>query len=147
MHTLAVADAVVTITESSRLGHFELLQLQPEPHCWRQLPGLTNTVLRPDLFVSVGAGDFEHRWFIEIDLGTEPLPTLIRKCQVYQAYFQSGVEQAEHGVFPKVLWHMHSGDRARRLAQAIAADHRLTNELFTVVNATEMIATIAGGLP
>lgn len=145
LHTLAITDTVVTITEAARSGHFDLLQLQPEPHCWRTLPGIPTSILRPDLFVSVGIGDFEHRWFIEVDLGTEHLPTLIRKCHAYQTYFQSGSEQAEHGVFPRVLWTMHHPERAHRLAAAVAADHRLTTELFTVTTEPQLLTTLTGG--
>lgn len=147
LHTLAISEVVVDVVTASRLGRFDLLSVQPEPHCWRQLPGLANLVLRPDLFLSVGAGEFELRWFIEIDLGTEHLPTLLRKAAVYQSYFQSGIEQAEHGVFPRVLWLMHSADRVRRLREAIDAAPRLTPELFIVATRDELIDTLTGGKP
>lgn len=146
LHTLAVAETIVSITEASRLRRFDLLALQPEPHCWRQLPGMVSgKVLRPDLFVNVGIGDFEHRWFIEVDLGTEHLPTLMRKCQAYETYFQSGQEQAEHGVFPKVLWQMHQQKRADHLQQAITSTSRLTDGLFTVVTTDKTIDALTGG--
>ena len=38
----------------------------------------------------VGIGDFEHRWFIEIDRATEATTTVIRKCRVYDDYRRSG---------------------------------------------------------
>ncbi len=143
-HTLAVTDVVVQLIAASRTPACDLEMLQPEPVCWRQPPGLGQSPLRPDLFVSLGIGDFEHRWFIEVDLGSEHLPTLLRKALVYQSYFQSGTEQAEHGVFPKVLWQMHSPERAARLSRALDNDHRLTSELFIVTTAEQAVAALLG---
>ena len=121
--------------------------MQPEPTCWRVVTGSSSAAatLRPDLFVSVGAGDLEHRWFVEIDLGSEHLPTLLRKCQQYEAYYQSGTEQAEHGVFPKVLWIMHNQDRAKRLTDAVQIGTRLTTELFVATTTDHAIAALIGG--
>jgi Replication-relaxation len=48
--------------------------------------------------------DFEDSWFIEVDRGTESLPTLLRKCGRYEEYRRSGIEQRDRQVFPLVLW-------------------------------------------
>ena len=103
-HTLAISQLVTDLTLAARQGDFELLSVQVEPECWRPVPGLARTVLRPDLFVALGVGEFEHRWFVEIDRGTVHLPTLLKKCRLYERYYRAGSEQAEHGVFPRVLW-------------------------------------------
>ena len=149
LHTLAVTELVVELTAASRAGRFELLGLQPEPLCWRTTTGPMGiaTVLRPDLFTAIGVGEYEHRWFIEIDLGTEHLPTLLRKCAAYEAYYRSGREQHQHGVFPRVLWQMHSPDRANRLREAIEHDGGLTAALFTVTIADSVIETLSGAQP
>lgn len=146
LHTLAIAQLITDITLTSRTSRLDLLQLQPEPACWRSTTvGLgVPSVLRPDLFVAVGVGDFEHRWFIELDLGTEHLPTLLRKCHAYETYYLSGAEQATHEVFPKVLWIMHTEDRAERLTAAIGRDSRLTSELFTITT-TELALNVLMG--
>lgn len=128
-HTLAISELVVSLTLASRRGDFELLDVQAEPACWRPLG---SQQLRPDLFVSLGIGDYEYRHFIEVDLGTESLPRLIAKCQTYDAYYRSGVEQRAHGVFPRVLWIMHDGQRAARLREAVQRSRALTAELFIV---------------
>jgi hypothetical protein len=70
------------------------------------------------------------RWFIEVDLGTESLPTLLRKCGQYETYRASGIEQADYGVFPLVLWFFTVPERAERLAQAVARSPRLTPALY-----------------
>ena len=100
-HTLAVGQLVIDLSVAARDTHLELLGCQAEPRCWRPFTSTSGlTVLRPDLFVSVGVGDFEHRWFCEIDRGTEHLPALIRKCRQYESYYATGTEQAAYGVFP-----------------------------------------------
>ena len=145
LHTLAIAQLVTDLTVQSRSGRVEILQLQAEPACWRTTTGMAgSTLLRPDLFVSLGIREYEYRWLIEVDLGTEPLPTLLRKCQAYEAYYRSGREQHEHGVFPRVLWLMHSAERVERLQAAIASDTRLTSALFSIVTSEQAITAVAG---
>lgn len=133
-HTLQIGQVVVDLTVGAREGHHEVLRLQTEPWCWRRYPsGLGSTaVLRPDLFVSIGRGDYEYRWFVEVDRGTEHLPTLLRKCRAYEAYYRSGIEQAKDGDFPPVAWLVPTPSRAKRLEAAIAADKGLTPGMFTV---------------
>lgn len=148
-HTLAIAQLITDLIITSRSGRADILQLQPEPTCWRSATtGLgVPTIVRPDLFVAIGVGDYEHRRFIELDLGTEHLPTLLRKCQAYEAYYRSGTEQAQHDVFPKVLWLMHTVDRATRLTTAITSDSRLTPALFVVTTTDEALRELIGGAP
>lgn len=151
-HTLAITQVITELALAARSGRGDLLQLQPEPACWRSVTtglGAVNT-LRPDLFVNLGVGDFERRWFVELDLGTEHLPTVLRRCQAYEAYYRSGREQAEHRVFPRVLWIMHTAERAARLREAIDAGGTsrsggsLTSELFAVTTTDQAIDTLIG---
>jgi hypothetical protein len=137
VHTLAISEIVVALTEASRLGQLEILQLQTEPTCWRYRLNSygSKEVLKPDLFVSVGVGDFEHRWFVEVDLGNQSTPSLLRKCDAYERYYRAGSEQAEHKVFPRVIWLLPDNERAERLAKAIADNGRLTHALFQVAMA------------
>jgi hypothetical protein len=146
LHTLAIAESVVSLIVAARARQFDLLEVQPEPRCWRDSVGPMGvaTTLRPDLFVTVGIGEFEHRWFIEVDLGTESPSTLLRKCAAYETYYQSGTEQNQHGVFPRVLWQMHTSERAARLRAAIEHSNNLTTALFTTATAKEWISVIGG---
>ncbi len=146
-HTLAVSELYVRLHEAARAGELELLSPpQPEPECWRALPGLGGrSLLKPDLAVHLGARDYEFRWFVEVDLGTEHRPALLRKCQAYEAYYRSGVEQAEHGVFPRVLWVVPDEVRARvirRLAEQAAG---LTPGLSVVTISDQAVAVLSGG--
>lgn len=147
-HSLAITELVVELTLAARHGNVDLLTLQTEPRCWRQLGSLSGTsLLRPDLYLAVGTADYEYRWFIEVDLGTEHLPTLLRKCTSYDAYYRSGREQASHGVAPRVLWLMHNQTRADRLRAAIERTGSLTPGLFVVSTATEAVRITRGGQP
>jgi hypothetical protein len=145
-HTLAIAQVVVDLIERSRAKQFELMQLQSEPRCWRAFNALSNRqVVRPDLFVAVGSHDYEYRWFIEMDLGTETMPRRIVKCLQYEAYYRSGHEQADHGIFPRVLWCVPSAELAATLRDRIIRSRGLTAELFSVTTPGELLDTLAGG--
>lgn len=127
-HVLAVSDTYVSLTEGERRGELELLEFQAEPPCWRDYPdrsGRTLT-LKPDAFARLGVGDFERSAFIELDRGTESPATLTRKCQAYIAYFRTGLEQRNHGVFPSVLW---LGTNARSVGRITDVVHRLPAEV------------------
>jgi hypothetical protein len=143
-HTLAVSQLVVDLTVASRSGSFDLLEIETEPACWRVHGGLAGRqTLRPDLFVSLGVGAYERRYFIEVDRGTEHLPALLRKCHSYDSYYRTGTEQATHGVFPKVAWIVPDHRRVDLLERAIRASKLLTNEMFLVTVPGSAIAVLS----
>lgn len=143
-HTLAAAQLVVDVTLATRAGRLEVLEQQAEPRCWREFAGVGGrSLLRPDAFFVLGSGDFELRWFIEIDRASESLPTVLRKCLLYADYYQSGVEQARHGgVFPRVCWSVPDERRADRLRWAIDRDRALPDRLFVVTTAPKTINSL-----
>jgi protein involved in plasmid replication-relaxation len=142
-HTLAVSELVVQLALAVRVGYIRGIERQAEPECWRLLPGYDRATLRPDLLVVISARDVELRWFIEVDRGTAHLPALLRKCALYEAYYRSGVEQAEHAVFPRVLWITRTAARASRLTDAIAGRSDLTDELFSAVTDKSALAALS----
>ena len=126
-HTLTITQLVVDVTTASRTGVLDVLACQAEPRCHREFSGLGGrVVLRPDLFLTIGVGDLEYRWFIEVDRGTESLPVVVRKCRTYDAFYQSGRE-ATHGVFPTVCWIVPDERRAEFLRRAIGRARGLEN--------------------
>jgi hypothetical protein len=142
-HTLAIAAFFVELTVRARAGAWDLLEWQSEPRCWREVTTLGGRItLRPDLFVVLGAGGYELRWFVEIDRGSEHLPAVTRKCRLYHSYYKGGDEQRRHGVFPRVLWVVPDERRAQRLHALIAADRRLTSNLFRVATDGHALETI-----
>jgi hypothetical protein len=134
-HTLAVAQLVTDLSIAAQIGQLDLLSWQAEPDCWRTFLGFggERRVLRPDAFVVLGAGDYELRWFVEVDRSSESLPVIRRKCRLYADYYQAGDEQAAAGgVFPRVCWVAPDSARAERLRASIAADRALPERLFVV---------------
>ncbi len=143
-HQLAVSQLVVDLTLAARRGKLELLAVQGEPACWRALPAVGRLVLRPDLFLAVGAAELEYRWFVEVDRGTHHLPAVRRKARLYESYYRSGVEQATHGVFPRVLWITPDTTRTTRLRQTLAAGE-FSDGLLLVTTNDAALAALAGG--
>lgn len=153
-HRLAVADAHVALIEADRNRLIELTDSAVEPATWRTYTGIgaTRRTLKPDLFAETAdASDLVRAWFIEIDLGTEHVPTLLIKCREYEAYRQTGIEQDRHGSFPIVIWSITDPDpakavrRRRALAEAIAADRSLPSALFRIVAPEGVLPLIQNG--
>lgn len=134
-HTLAIADVRIRLEQYARMGKLELLQVTTEPANWRRFigPGGATEHLKPDLHAVTATGEWENHYFMEIDLGTESLPVLLAKSHIYDRYRQTGREEGLSGVFPSVLWLMHTEARATRLQDAIASEPRLDHRIFTVV--------------
>jgi Replication-relaxation len=148
-HTLAVAQVVVDLTAAARRGQVELLRVETEPACWRTVQATIagDDQLKPDLFVALAANDYEYRWFVEVDRGTESLTALVRKCRLYDSYYRTGHEQHQHGVFPQVLWRVDSQRRLSQLTDALRRDRRLEPGLFVVVPAAEATKVLSGVQP
>jgi hypothetical protein len=145
-HTLASAQLVVDVGLAARAGSLDALRCEAEPTCWRTFTRLGGRfTLRSDAFLALGVGDYELRWFIEVDRATESLPVVIRKCRLYADYYQSGAEQAAHGgVFPRVCWIVPDEQRAERLRAAIGRDRSLPDRLFVVTPSVSTITTLQG---
>lgn len=148
-HTLAIAQLIVNVTLASRQGLVDVLDCQAEPRCWRQFSGPGGRrLLRPDAFLALGSGEYELRWFIEVDRSSESLPVIVRKCRLYADYYQSGQEQAAHGgVFPRVCWVVPDEVRAERMRAAIARDRSLPDRLFMVTTSAQAVTILRGVTP
>jgi hypothetical protein len=105
-HVLEVTELVVGLHELEQTGAVEVIEVQTEPDCWRPVvgPNGSRLTLKPDLRLTLGVGDRELHWFVEIDRGSEHRPVLAQKCRVYLNALRDGREQAVAGVFPRVLW-------------------------------------------
>jgi hypothetical protein len=144
-HCLAVADCQVSLVQAARLEQFELLRIDTEPHCWRRyltLAGIPFT-LKPDLSVVTASGDYEDHWFLEVDRGTESLPTVLRQCQAYETYRASGQQALD--VFPRVIWVAPDEVRRAKIEQIIAGSRRLDAALFRSCTIDTLSALIAEG--
>src|ERR1700684_993385 len=147
-HALAVGELHVRLIESERRGNFDLLALDGEPACWRTAGSL---VLKPDSFVRLGVGDFEHSFFIEVDRATSGSHAIGSQLERYVAYYASGQEQAEHGVFPRVLWLAPNERRGAMIEGCVGRLADAERRLFAVALFSEAIQVISraahGSLP
>jgi hypothetical protein len=143
-HQLAVSQLVVDLVLASRCRKLELMTVEGEPDCWRRLPTVGRALLRPDLFFALAAREYEYRWFAEVDRGTHRRPALLRKARLYESYYRSGVEQATHGVFPRVVWIAPDENRAERLRNVLGGSE-FTPGLMVVTTSDEAPLVLAGG--
>lgn len=147
-HTLAIAELHVALVEAERLDVARVSHIEFEPAAWRPYlsSGRATLRLKPDLVATTETGDYEDHWFFEVDLGTEAPSRIIRKCQQYEQYLRSGLEQRRLGVFPAVAWIV--PDRARRalLAARIAAEPGLTVGLHRVITLDQLPDLLTGAV-
>lgn len=145
-HALAVADAHLALVAADRTGRIDLIAVELEPDCWRTYTGLggSREILKPDLYVSMADpsdADYELRWFIEVDRGTENPKRLLGKCHRYIDYSRTLAGDS----MPLVVWQMTSQAEADRLSSAIARDPSLGAELLRVTTPESLPGLIAGG--
>ncbi len=130
-HALAVSELHVQLVEADRSRRLELLELAAEPSCHRIYDGPHGRLtLQPDSYVRLGCGDFEDSYFIEVDRGTEGSRAIASQLERYVAYYDSGQEQRERGVFPRVLWLASDARRADVIAACVAELAESRRELF-----------------
>ncbi|MBF6259860.1 replication-relaxation family protein [Nocardia farcinica] len=156
-HQLAIAEAHVALVQADRARQLELLRCDIEPAAWRTYMGVggTRLTLKPDLYAETASppgSEYVDAAFIEIDRGTESIPTLLKKCREYEAYRQQGIEQEQSdGAFPFVVWSMTADTEAkaerRRIAlrDAIATDRTLRSGLFRVIAPDQLISVMQKG--
>lgn len=135
------------LTLADRAGRLHLADFTTEPACWRRFhgPGGARLVLKPDAAVRLVIGQYEDRWFLEVDLDTESSTALARKCELYRRYWQAGVEQARTGVFPKVLWLVPDDHRHAVVIDVIGRQPEEAWPLFAVALFTDAVERLLRG--
>jgi hypothetical protein len=133
---------VIRLHEATGRGELDLIALQAEPACWRVFtgPARTRVTVKPDLYVNLGAGDYEDRWFIEVDLATEARGTLQSKAKRYVSHLRSG---AEGRVYPRVLWVVPDDHRLERLQDALGALPVEYQRLFSYITFDHAVGFLA----
>ena len=139
-HTLAVAEAAVQLTTICRgSDDLTLVEANTEPACWRRFKdGGRVCYLKPDLFAITTYEDYEDRWFIEMDLGSESTRQIIEKCNTYLRYYYSGIEQKETGIFPFVVWIVKDDKRKALLRETIKENLTSQPKMFLVIVPDEL---------
>jgi hypothetical protein len=133
-HTLATTELALRLREADQAGELELIETQQEPVCWRNYTATLGArkLLKPDLFIRLGAGQQEDRWMVEVDLGSESGRTIARKTTLYAQHYRSNAEQHEHGVYPRVLWVVPDERRAEQIHSVLDRTPEQVRRLFTV---------------
>lgn len=146
-HSLAVTDVYVRLVLAERQGTLTVIRFSGEPKSWRSFfgPGGGRVVLKPDAHVVLIVDGDEDHWFLEVDLGTESAPTLARKCNVYRSYWQSGADEADGGVFPRVLWLVQDERRAEVVRRVIQRQPDESAQLFDVALSNWVVARMRQG--
>jgi hypothetical protein len=121
-HVLGVSGLYVSLREDEADGRLTELAFEAEPACWRTGPRSSAAVevIKPDAFVSFAVGDYEYRYFVEVDRATQSRSVIRRKGEVYVGYFLSGHEQRRHGVFPKVAFVTPTEERREEIVGALS---------------------------
>lgn len=146
-HTLAVSECFIQLTEICAGKDPQLAAAELEPDCWRSYNHKgTMTALRPDMFAITFCGEYEDRWFIELDLKTEAPVTVVEKCRRYHDYYRSGLEQKQHGIFPLVVWIVPDDSRKESLITHIREAFQKQAKIFIVITPEELEPLIRQGV-
>jgi hypothetical protein len=146
-HRLDISSLYVDLVEAHRNAACELILFEAEPLAWRRFAGPHggSSNVKPDAAVRLGVADFERGFFIEVDRGTEALPTIARKCLAYRRYWEAGREQSRLGYFPRVVFSVMTAARKEALAEVIAHQPEESQLLFQVVRAEDLLGALLGG--
>jgi hypothetical protein len=146
-HCLAIADTHLQLRTAARQHEIELVTFDTEPVCWRPHLGSSGSrlTLKPDAYAVTASGEFEDHWYLEIDLGTESLPTLLRKCGQYEVFRRTGRDQHDRGITPIVVWLVSTTARASKLTAAIRGARSLDTDLFRITTRDGLLDVIRGG--
>jgi Replication-relaxation len=144
-HTLATTELALRLREAHRTDELEVIEVQQEPRCWRGYlgPGASRRVLKPDLFVRVGAGALEDRWMVEVDLASESGRTIACQAGRYIEHYRAGAEQREHRTYPRVLWTVPDEGRAQQIGDVLDRLPAEARRLFTVCRFDDAVPFLA----
>jgi hypothetical protein len=146
-HSLAVTDCYVQLQVLAAAGRIELLAFETESASWRSYHGAggIRRLLKPDAFVITGSGEWEDRWFLEIDRSTESPSRLRTKAEAYISYWLSGREQADTDVFPRVVWVVPDESRKAKIVDVLASIPAEHWRLFGVCSDDQFADVIIAG--
>jgi len=131
-HALALTEVYTRLVLAERQGLLRVLRFDAEPLSWRSYfgPGGVRVTLKPDAYAELIVDGYHDHWFLEVDLSTERSPALTRQCHLYRGYWQGGAEEADGGVFPRVLWLVPNERRAQALRQVFRRQPHDVAQMF-----------------
>lgn len=146
-HSIAVTELATRLVEAKTDGRLEAVVLTGEPANWKRFTGLHGRmeILKPDLQAVTAFGDYEDHWLLELDRATEHPTVVVRKAQIYERYANSGAYQADHDVFPAVLWVVPDEARQQALQRALRSARHLNAEVHRVITDSDFLPTVLAG--
>lgn len=146
-HALGVTDVYVRLVLAERQGRLKVLRFDAEPQSWRSFYGSggVRVMLKPDAYAVLLMDGYRDHWFMEVDRGTERRPALHRQCELYRGYWQSGANEADGGVFPRVLWLVPSEQRAASLRQVFHRQPSNAADMFDVALSSQVVERVLQG--
>ena len=146
-HTLAVTECFVRFAEICAGHGLAMAKAEIEPECWRPYSNKGKiTALRPDLFFATVCGEYEDRWFVEIDLNTEAPVTVVEKCRRYYDYYRSELEQKQHEVFPLVVFVVPDAARKESVTAHIRDAFQKLPRIFIAITPNELEPLLRQGV-
>lgn len=139
-HRSAVAETWVQIDRlSQQAANFSLENIIFEPENWRYYRYRDETItLKPDLYISTRMQDTKYHWFIEMDLDTEQISTVMKKCRRYHEYLTTGDAQKHLGVFPIVVWIVPSEKRKELITKELSLWTTNLPKIFLVITPDQL---------
>ena len=137
-HNLAVAECWVQLMElAQKHPKLQIKEVTFEPNNWKYHGENNKEVLKPDLYTTLFHDSNLYSWFVEVDLGTESIQEILRKCVRYHKYLRSGIEQKQNGVFPATVWITTTPKRKQEMEDAIRHNFENFPKIFIVITADE----------
>jgi len=148
-HTLTVTEHYVRLAEHLREDPAaRLLNWLGEPGCHRRyMAGGRERRLTPDALVEVGRGDELIVTFLEVDRGTESLPTLIHKATGYIDYARRFPNDSPHIFFSFLSSSRHARFRVGldRLSDQGRVTPNFLSNLFSSGSIDDAVTVLASG--
>ena len=138
-HTLAISELYVRLREAERADHLQLLTFEAEPDAWHPT---SLGMVKPDAHAVVATGRYEDHFWLEVDRGTESLPTLRRKLLAYVDVALAG-DRGPAGVLPRVLVTVESERRLSAVAELL---NNLPSPADRLIHVERFQSVFRGGL-
>lgn len=142
-HTLAVTELYVRLRETERAGRIRLVEFLAEPASWHST---AYGLLKPDAFALWQQSGWEQHLWIEVDRGTESLPTVRRQLARYLDAVAAG-DTGSHGMLPPVLVTVPTQRRRADIQREILTLPPPAADYFSVELFDTAIAKAAGEKP
>jgi hypothetical protein len=133
-HTLAIADAVVTLYELAGRGKFGITAILTEPECHRDVAGYR---VEPDLFIELSRDGKSKQYWLEVERSEKGKDRLLARMRNYHNVYRH-VSESEMPDWIWVIWvaiHPETAERLRGLIRQLPGE---AQNLFRVITLSEL---------